>query len=143
VAPHAVPLRQPALTKTMFTPQRLLRAIIELLFVLLGGLVIWLGLSGEILVYSFNPRRPAWLLLSTAIIFWGLRAVNRPGPGSSSVERLTRGLSLIMLGALMLAMSRVRVHWVGPLVAIGGLLLGVRGLVSLALLLRPASYRAS
>jgi hypothetical protein len=127
----------------MLTPQKLLHAIIELLFVLLGGLVIWLGLSGEILVYSFNPRRPGWLILSAAIIVWGLRAVYRPGPGSRAVERWTRGLSLVLLGAVMLAMSRARFQWVGPLVAIGGLILGARGLVSLALLLRPTSYRAS
>lgn len=127
----------------MLTLQRLLRAIIELLFVVLGGLVIWLGLSGEILVYSFNPRRPGWLILSAAMILWGLRALYRPGPGSSPVERWTRGLSLVLLGAVMLATARVHFQWIGPLVALGGLILGARGLVSLALLLRPASYRAS
>ena len=125
----------------MFTPQRLLRAIIELLFVLLGGLVIWLGLSGQVLVYSFNPRRPGWLILSVAIILWGLRAMYRPGPGSTPVERWTRGVSLVLLGALMLAMSQARFQWIGPLVAIGGLILGARGLLSLALILRPHSYQ--
>jgi hypothetical protein len=127
----------------MFTPQRLLRAIIELLFVLLGGLVIWLGLSGQILVYSFNPRRPGWLILSVAIILWGVRAVYRPGVGSTPVERWTRGVSLVLLGALMLAMAESRFQWIGPLVAVGGLILCARGLVSLALLLRPTSYRPS
>jgi hypothetical protein len=127
----------------MFTPQRLLRAIIELLFVLLGGLVIWLGLSGQILVYSFNPRRPGWLILSVAIILWGVRAVYRPGVGSTPVERWTRGVSLVLLGAVMLAMAEARFQWIGPLVAVGGLILGARGLVSLALLLRPTSYRPS
>src|ERR1700752_4837740 len=101
----------------MLTPQRLLRAIIELLFVLLGGLVIWLGLSGEILVYSFNPRRPAWLILSAASILWGLRAMYRPGAGSTPTERWTRGLSLVLLGAVMLAMAEARFQWIGPLVA--------------------------
>ena len=127
----------------MLTPQRLLRAIIELMFVLLGGLVIWLGLSGEILVYSFNPRRPGWLILSVAIILWGLRAMLRPGPGSTPVERWTRGLSLVLLGGVMLAMAEARFQWIGPLVALGGLILGARGLVSLALLLRSGSYRPS
>jgi hypothetical protein len=127
----------------MLTPQRLLRAIIELLFVLLGGLVIWLGLSGEILVYSFNPRRPGWLVLSAAIILWGLRAMYRPGVGSTPAERWTRGVSLVLLGTVMLTMAEARFQWIGPLVATGGLILGARGLVSLALLLRPASYRAS
>jgi predicted membrane protein len=124
----------------MLTPQRLLRAIIEVLFVLLGGLVIWLGLSNQIF---FDRRRPSWLILSVAIILWGLRALYRPGVGPSPVERWTRGLSLVLLGAVMLAMSRVRFEWAGPLVATGGLILGARGLVSLVLLLRPTSHRAS
>lgn len=124
----------------MLTPQRLLSAIIELLFVLLGGLVIWLGLSGEILVYSFNPRRPAWLILSAAIILWGLRAMYRPGVASRPTERWTRGVSLLLLGAVMLAMAEARFQWIGPLVAGGGLILGTRGLVSLVLILRSPSY---
>ena len=123
----------------MLTPQRLLRAIIEVLFVLLGGLVIWLGLSNQIF---FDRRRPSWLILSVAIIVWGLRALSRPGQGSS-VERWTRGLSLVLLGAVMLTMSRVPFEWIGPLVAAGGLILGTRGLVSLVLLFRPTFYRAS
>lgn len=122
----------------MFTPQRLLRMVIELLFVLLGGMVIWLGLSGQIF---FDRRKPSWLLLSAALILWGLRALYRPAQSSSQLERWTRGLSLILLGIVMLAMSRVPFQWVGPLVAIGGLVLGTRGLVSLALILRSHSYQ--
>lgn len=121
----------------MFTPQRLLRIMIELIFVLLGGLVIWLGLSGQIF---FDRRKPAWLILSLAIILWGARALYKPAPGPSPVERWVRGLSLLLLGVVMLAMSRAPFTWLGPLVAIGGLVLGTRGLVSLALLLRPRWY---
>jgi hypothetical protein len=122
----------------MFTPQRLLRMVIELLFVLLGGMVIWLGLSGQIF---FDRRKPSWLLLSAALILWGLRALYRLAQSSAQLERWTRGLSLILLGIVMLAMSRVPFQWVGPLVAIGGLVLGTRGLVSLALILRSHSYQ--
>lgn len=122
----------------MFTPQRLLRMVIELLFVLLGGMVIWLGLSGQIF---FDRRKPSWLLLSAALILWGLRALYRPAQSFAQLERWTRGLSLILLGIVMLAMSRVPFQWVGPLVAIGGLVLGTRGLVSLALILRSHSYQ--
>ena len=121
----------------MFTPQRLLRIIIELMFVLLGGLVIWLGLNGEVF---FDRRTLSWLILSIAIIAWGLRALFYKARFSSAAERWARGLSLTLLGVVMLAMSRAPFRWVGPLVAVGGLVLGARGLVSLALLLRPASY---
>ena len=122
----------------MLTPQRLLRIFIELLFVLLGGLVIWLGQSGQIF---FDRHRPSWLILSAALILWGLRALYRPGPAASPLERWARGLSLTLLGVVMLAMSRVPFAWVGPLVMIGGLVLGARGLVSLVLLLRPHAYQ--
>ena len=122
----------------MFTPQRLLRIVIELLFVLLGGLVIWLGLSGQIF---FDRRKPSWLILSAALILWGLRALYRPAQSSSQLERWIRGLSLILLGIVMLAMSRLPFPWVGPLVAMGGLVLGTRGLVSLVLILRPHSFQ--
>lgn len=121
----------------MFTPQRLLRIIIEMLFVLLGGLVIWLGLSGEIF---FDRRKPAWLILSAAILLWGLRALWYKPRSTSPADRWARGLSLALLGVVMLAMSRAPFPWLGPLVAVGGVILGARGLVSLALLLtRPAS----
>jgi hypothetical protein len=121
----------------MFTPQRLLRIIIELIFVLLGGLVIWLGLSGQIF---FDRHKPAWLILSLAIILWGLRVMYKPGPAASPLERWTRGFSLTLLGGVMLAMARAPFRWVGPLVAVGGLVLGTRGLVSLALIVSPRGY---
>jgi hypothetical protein len=121
----------------MLKPQQILRTTIELLFVLLGGLVIWLGLSGQLF---FDRRKPSWLILSIAIILWGLRALYKPAPRSSPAERWARGLSLTLLGMVMLAISRAPFRWLGPLVASGGLVLGVRGLVSLALIFRPQSY---
>ena len=126
-----------ALTHKMLTPQQILRTAIELLFVLLGGLVIWLGLSGQLF---FDRRRPSWLILSIAIILWGLRALYKPAPRASQPERWARGLSLTLLGVVMLAMSRAPFPWLGPLVVIGGLMLGARGLVSLVLILRPQSF---
>jgi hypothetical protein len=118
----------------MLTPQQALRMIIEIIFVLLGGLVVWLGLSGHIL---FDRRKPGWLLLSAAIIVWGLRALYKPVRWWSTGERWTRGLSLTLLGAVMLAISRVPFLWVGPLLAFGGVVLALRGLVGAVLILRP------
>jgi hypothetical protein len=118
----------------MLTPQQVLRITIELLFVLLGGLVVWLGLTGHIL---FDRRKPGWLLLSVAVILWGLRALYKPVQWWSRTEQWTRGLSLSVLGLMMLAISRVPFLWVGPLLAFAGLLLIVRGLVGFVLILRP------
>jgi hypothetical protein len=118
----------------MLTPQQLLRITIELIFVLLGGLVVWLGLSGHIL---FDRRKPGWLALSLAVILWGLRAFYKPVRWWSRTERWTRGLSLALLGVAMLAISRVPFQWVGPLLAFAGVVLAIRGLIGSALILRP------
>jgi hypothetical protein len=118
----------------MLTPQQALRITIEIIFVLLGGLVVWLGLSGHIL---FDRRKPGWLLLSVALILWGLRALYKPVKWWSRWERWTRGLSLGLLGVTMLAISRVPFLWVGRLLAFAGVVLIVRGLIGSALTLRP------
>jgi hypothetical protein len=118
----------------MLTPQQLLRTIIEIIFVLLGGLVAWLGLSGHIL---FDRRKPGWLLLSVAVILWGLRALYKPVQWWSRTEQWTRGLSLTLLGAVMFAISRVPFLWVGRLLAFAGVVLIVRGLIGSVLIFRP------
>ncbi len=118
----------------MLKPQQVLRITIELIFVLLGGLVIWLGLSGQIF---FDRRKPAWLVLSAALILWGLRALYKPGQWWSRWEHWTRGLSLTLLGVVMLAIARVPFLWVGRLLAVGGALLVLRGLMGSVLVFRP------
>jgi hypothetical protein len=118
----------------MLTPQQVLRITIEIIFALLGGLVVWLGLSGHIL---FDRRKPGWLVLSLAVIVWGLRALYKPVQWWSRTEQWTRGLSLTLLGAVMLAISRVPFPWVGPLLAFAGFVLILRGLIGSALILRP------
>jgi hypothetical protein len=118
----------------MLTPQQALRITIEIIFVLLGGLVVWLGLSEHIL---FDRRKPGWLLLSAVLIVWGVRALYKPGQWWSRMEQWTRGLSLALLGAVMLAISRVPFLWVGRLLAFAGVLLMLRGLIGTVLILKP------
>jgi hypothetical protein len=118
----------------MITPQRALRLMIEIIFVLLGGLVVWLALSGRILV---ERNKPSWYILSVALILWGLRALYDSKKWWVRWENWMRGLSLILLGALMLAISRVPFLWIGPLLTAGGVLLAVRGILGTALVFRP------
>ncbi len=118
----------------MLTLERLLRFLIELIFVLLGLLVIWLGLARRIYV---DRHGAAWLILSAALIVWGLRALYAPGQWWLRWQNWTRGLSLALLGVLMLVISRVPFLWVGPLLAAGGGLLVLRGLIAVSLLFRP------
>jgi hypothetical protein len=118
----------------MLTTDRLLRVVIELLFVLLGVLVVWLGVTGRI---SVDRAAASWLILSVALILWGVYAFYRPGRAWLRGERWTRGLSLILLGVVMLAIARAPFLWVGKLFALAGLVLVLRGLVGSVLVLRP------
>jgi hypothetical protein len=118
----------------MLTTDRLLRVVIELMFVLLGVLVVWLGVTGRI--YIDRGTAP-WMILSVALILWGVYAFYRPGRAWLRGERWTRGLSLILLGVVMLAIARAPFLWVGKLFALAGLVLVLRGLVGSVLVLRP------
>lgn len=115
------------------TADRLLRLMIELIFLLLGAIVIWLGVTGHIF---FDRRKPAWIILAIALILWGARAIYRPGRQWSRAENWTRALSLILLGGAMLAIWRVPFGMVGALLATGGAVLVLRGLVTSTLILR-------
>jgi hypothetical protein len=118
----------------MLAPQRLLGIVIEMIFVLLGALIVWLGVTGRIF---FDRRTPPWLILSVALVLWGLYALYRPGAAWLRGERWTRGVSLMLLGIIMLAITRAPFIWVGKLFAAAGLVLVLRGLVGSVLILRP------
>jgi hypothetical protein len=120
----------------MLTPERLLRLVIEIIFVLLGLLVVWLGLTGHIF---FERHKMPWLLLSVALILWGIRGIYRKqGSKPPNPEDYTRAVSLTVLGIVLLAISRVPFAWVGPLLACAGVVLAARGIAGSMLLLRPA-----
>jgi len=119
----------------MLTPERMLRATVELIFVLLGTLIAWLALRGRILV---DRHGRMWLVLSVVLILCGLRALYKPGQWWARWENWTRGLSLVLLGILMLAITRVPFAWVGPMLVAGGAVLVLRGIVAITLLLRPS-----
>jgi hypothetical protein len=109
--------------------------VIEIIFVLLGLLVVWLGVTGHIF---FDRHKLSWLILSVALILWGVRGIyKKPGSRPPRPEDYTRAVSLTLLGIVLLAISRVPFSWVGPLLACAGLLLAARGFVDLVLLLRP------
>jgi hypothetical protein len=118
----------------MIMPLRFLRLIIEIIFVLLGALVVWLGLTGHIF---FDRRKTSWVVVSIVLLLWGLRALYKPDKWLTQWENWTRGVSLTLLGVVMLAISRVPFAWVGPLLVAGGVLLMLRGIIGSALVFRP------
>jgi hypothetical protein len=118
----------------MLTPERLLRLTIEIIFVLLGLLVAWLGVSGHIF---FDRHKISWLILSVALMLWGIRGIYKPGGNALRAEEYVRAISLTLLGVVLLAIARVPFIWVGRLLACAGAILATRGLFGTILLLRP------
>src|SRR6266705_515045 len=71
----------------MLTPERFLRLMIELIFVMLGVLFLLLGLARRIYV---DRHSTAWLILSVALVLWGLRALYLCGPNAGGPGRCAR-----------------------------------------------------
>jgi hypothetical protein len=117
----------------MLSPARLTQLLTEFVFLLLGALVMWLAANGRI---YFDRHSVAWLVLSTALIAWGLVALAKPGQFWARWQKWNRGGSLVLLGVVMLALSRVPFDWVGKLLALAGLILLVRGILGSLLILR-------
>ena len=122
--------------QTMLKPERLLHFTSELIFVLLGMLLMWLGVRGPMHGRIVNRYGLPWLILSVTVLLWGLRALYKPGQWWKRWEDWNRGLSLVLLGVLMLAITRVPFDWVGPMLVAGGAILVLRGTVASALLVR-------
>jgi hypothetical protein len=117
----------------MLSPARLTQLLMEFVFLLLGALVIWLAANGRI---YFDRHGVAWLVLSVALIAWGLLALAKPGQFWANWQKWNRGGSLVLLGVLMLAISRVPFDWVIKLLAAAGVILVARGILGSLLILR-------
>jgi hypothetical protein len=114
------------------------RMLNELIFVLLGGLMMWIGLAYH---FFFDPRRPAWILLGALLIIWGARGcwrASRIAVASLRAIARIRGVSLILVGAVMISLAWIEFRWTGAALAVAGGILIVRGLASAALALRTA-----
>lgn len=107
--------------------------MIEVIFVLLGGLMVWLALTGRITV---ERHKPSWFILSAALILWGLRALYGPNKWWARWENWTRGLSLVLLGVVMLVITQAPFLWIGPLLAMAGIVMCLRGIIGAFLAFR-------
>jgi hypothetical protein len=117
----------------MLAPARLTQVVVEMIFLLLGVLVVWLGATGHI---NFDRRGIAWLAISVGVAAWGLLALGKPGRSADRWQKWNRGGSMVVLGLLMLTISRVPFLWVGRLLALCGLVLVLRGALGAVLILR-------
>ncbi len=120
----------------MLSPANVFRLLSELVFVLLGVLLVWVARTGR---YSFNRRAPAWIGLGAFLVYWGLRAWWRGSRQASRGEAAAgavRGASLALVGGMMLGIVWVPFRWTAPLLGAVGAALMVRGLVSAVLVAR-------
>ncbi len=119
----------------MLSPANVFRLLNELVFVLLGVLLVWIARTSR---YSFNRRAPAWIGLGAFLVYWGLRAWWRGGRQASRGEAATavRGASLALVGGMMLGIAWVPFRWTAPLLGAAGAALMLRGLVSAVLVAR-------
>ena len=124
---------KPPQSKGMLSPAKLTQLMVEVIFLLLGALVVWLGATGHI---NFDRRSILWLVISVGVTAWGLLALRKPGQWRACWQKWNRGGSMVVLGLLMLAISRVPFLWVGKLLAVCGIVLMARGALGSVLLLR-------
>lgn len=114
----------------MFLP---LRFFIEVILAMLGGFILWLAL----VTHRFPDRHaPSWMILGIALMVWGAITVFRAkGLRTYWVDRVG-GITLLIVGALMLVIIRAPFNYVLPLFATTGGVLVLRGLVGCVLVSR-------
>lgn len=123
----------------MLSPANLFRMMTEFIFILLGGILVWVGLSGRLVLGNFNPRGPAWLGLGAVLIYWGARTMAKTARAARTADRLVAqvgGTSLILLGLMMLSLGFVEFRRVGIIFAAAGAVLALRGILAAVLSLR-------
>ena len=114
------------------------RAFGEIVLVLLGGLLVFLGARG---MFSVERRSVAWIGVGMIVVYWGMRSVAgaRTGAGRTVTrwEEYVCGGSLLVVGAIMLGTAGLPAAYLGPLLGTAGAILVLRGLANAALALRP------
>jgi hypothetical protein len=105
----------------------------EFIVLLLGALLILLALTRPIGL----PGRPvALVILGVVLIYWGVRAVMRPGLEAERLQTRIRAGSLVLVGLLVLGFRFLPLRHAGRLLGIAGAVLVVRGLAGGVLLAR-------
>lgn len=121
----------------MLNPANLFRLMTEMIFVLLGGFLVWFGWAHP---FRFRPPQPAWQLLGAVVVVWGIQAWWRTVHAARTMERTANrvaGASLVLVGLLMLALVYAEFRWVGIILSLAGGVLVARGLAGAVLAVWP------
>jgi hypothetical protein len=111
----------------MASPATLFRLLSELL----GALLILLALTRPVGL----PARPvAIVILGVVLIYWGVRALARPGLEAERLQSRIPAGSLVLVGVLVLGIRCLPLRHAELLLALAGGVLAIRGLVGGVLL---------
>jgi len=117
---------------------RLFRIVNEMLFVVIGGMLLWVSLAGR---YLFDPRQRSWLILAAVLIVWGiytwLHARRVAAPRTRLGMRIGGG-SVSLVGLIMASLAWAPFAWAGLLLGAAGGVFVLRGLVTAAILAWPS-----
>jgi hypothetical protein len=116
---------------------RLFRVVNEMIFVVIGALLLWVALAGR---YFFDPRQPSWLILAAVLIAWGVytwfHARKVKAPRTRLAMRIG-GSSVSLVGLIMASLAWVPFAWGALLLGAAGAVFVLRGIVSAAILAWP------
>lgn len=107
---------------------KILRLASELVFVLLGFLLIQVAVSGKLF---WNRRSVLWMGLAAFLIFRGMMAFmprSRGSLRSRGIEHTVRASMLGLVGLLMMGIAWLPFAWVGPLLGAAGVILVIGGI---------------
>jgi len=116
---------------------KLLRVFNEMIFVVIGALLLWVALAGR---YLFDPRQPSWLILAAVLIVWGIYTwirARRVTPPRTRLAMRIGGGSVTLVGSIMAALAWAPFTVAGLLLGAAGAVFVLRGLVSAAILAWP------
>ena len=117
----------------MPSPATLFRLLSEFIVLLLGALLILIALTRPV---GFPGRPVAIVILGVVLIYWGLRALARPGLEADRLQSRIRAGSLVLVGLVVLGIRFLPLRHAELLLAIAGGVLVIRGLVGGVLLAR-------
>jgi hypothetical protein len=118
----------------MPAPVNIIGLFTEFVVLLLGGLLFVIGASGN---YGIASRPMALIVLGIVLVYWGVRSARRPVPKTTRTLIYVRSRSLVVIGALVLAIS-ILPREAKILLELAGAILIVRGILGAALFLRRA-----
>jgi predicted membrane channel-forming protein YqfA (hemolysin III family) len=115
------------------SPAYLFPLLNEIVFVLLGVLLVFIALSRR---FSAPRHSIAWMALGVILLYWGLRIWIRAMRTQPRWPSRVRAASLALVGAIVLGIAFLPFSFAAPLLAVAGGILALRGVVSVVILAR-------